>query len=125
MTSDSVEEAVRDAVDFVIPLIEALGALVVITGALLAMALFVADATRIRPSSFERIRLLLGRHLALGLEFQLGSDILATAISPSFEDLGKLGAIAAIRTALNFFLQRELREERERLRAGGEREVSP
>ena len=53
----------------------------------------------------------LGRFLALGLEFQLASDVLRTAIAPSFEELGKLAAVAAIRTALNFFLAREIREE--------------
>lgn len=108
---NGLEQAVRDGVDAVIPVVEALGAVIVLTGVVLAMALFLASAVRLRPASFERIRLVLGRHLALGLEFQLGSDILSTAISPSFEDLGKLAAIATIRTVLNFFLQRELREE--------------
>jgi uncharacterized membrane protein len=113
-----LEEAVRDAVDFVIPIIEVIGAAVVFAGALLAIGMFVATALRLRHDSYEEVRLTLGRHLALGLEFQLGSDILATAVAPSFEDLGKLGAIAAIRTVLNFFLQRELREEAERVAAG-------
>ena len=45
-------------------------------------------------------------------EFQLGADILSTAISPSWDQIGKLGAIAVIRTALNFFLSREMEEER-------------
>jgi len=57
------------------------------------------------------VRLSLGRFLALGLEFQLASDVLRTAIAPSFDELGKLAAVAAIRTALNFFLAREIREE--------------
>ncbi len=57
------------------------------------------------------MRLTLGRFLALGLEFQLASDVLRTTIAPSFEELGKLAAVAAIRTALNFFLAREIREE--------------
>ncbi|MDP9399924.1 MAG: DUF1622 domain-containing protein [Actinomycetota bacterium] len=46
--------------------------------------------------------------MALGLEFQLASDILGTAVSPTFAEIGKLGAIAAIRTVLNFFLAQEL-----------------
>jgi uncharacterized membrane protein len=62
---------------------------------------------------FTRIRLGLGRYLALGLEFQLASDILSTAIAPTFEEIGKLAAIATIRTALNHFLGKELREERD------------
>jgi uncharacterized membrane protein len=38
--------------------------------------------------------------------------VLRTAIAPSFAELGKLAAVAAIRTALNFFLAREIAEER-------------
>ena len=58
------------------------------------------------------IRLSLGRFLALGLEFQLAGDVLRTAITPSFAEIGQLAAIAAIRTALNYFLAKEIREER-------------
>lgn len=57
------------------------------------------------------IRLQFGVWLALALEFQLGADILATTIAPTFETLGKLGAIALIRTFLNYFLNKELVEE--------------
>lgn len=64
---------------------------------------------------YNRIRLTLSRYLALALEFQLGADILSTAIAPTWEQIGKLAAIALIRTALNFFLTREMREEREGL----------
>ena len=39
----------------------------------------------------------------------LGADVLATAVAPSWDELGKLAAIAIIRTALNFFLERELK----------------
>lgn len=56
----------------------------------------------------EEIRLRLGRWLALSLELLLGADILRTAVAPSWEEIGQLAAIAAIRTALNFFLQREI-----------------
>jgi hypothetical protein len=45
------------------------------------------------------------------LELQLGADILSTAIAPSWDQIGKLGAVAIIRTALNFFLMREMHEE--------------
>lgn len=68
------------------------------------------------PPQFERyneIRLSLARYLALALEFQLGADILSTAVAPSWEQIGKLGAIAVIRTALNYFLMREMKVERE------------
>ncbi|MBB5692956.1 DUF1622 domain-containing protein [Muricoccus pecuniae] len=56
----------------------------------------------------EEVRLRLGRWLALALEFELGADILRTAIAPTWSEIGQLAAIAAVRTALNFFLQREI-----------------
>jgi len=63
---------------------------------------------RMRDQAYEDVRLLLGRFLALGIEFQLGADILGTAVSPSWNEIGKLGAIAAIRTVLNYFLGKDL-----------------
>ena len=61
----------------------------------------------------ETIRLELGAVLALALEFLLAADIVGTAISPSWDAVAKLAAITGIRTFLNFFLQREVRELRE------------
>ena len=106
------EEGLRDAVDVLVRLVEAAGAIVIFVGAALAFARFVVVAVRDRRAqAFVPVRLDLGRFLALGLEFQLASDILRTAITPTFRELGQLAAVAAIRTALNFFLARELREE--------------
>ncbi|MCD1295887.1 hypothetical protein CUJ83_12865 [Methanocella sp. CWC-04] len=61
--------------------------------------------------SYNLARLAFSRYLVLALEFMLAADILVTAIEPTWEDLGMLAAIAAIRTFLNFFLQREMKEE--------------
>ncbi|ABF45497.1 protein of unknown function DUF1622 [Deinococcus geothermalis DSM 11300] len=69
-----------------------------------------------RPESLkEAIRLRLGRWLSVVLEFLLAADILRTAVAPNWNDIGKLAAIAAIRTALNYFLGQEVREETERI----------
>lgn len=103
-----MEEKVRDLVDFLIPIVDAIGAVVIGVGVLLAFAAWLLSELRLRRVSYERVRLVLGRFLALGLEFQLGSDILGTAVSPTYAEIGKLGAIAAIRTILNYFLAQEL-----------------
>jgi uncharacterized membrane protein len=60
---------------------------------------------------FIQLRIRFGVWLALALEFQLGADILATTIAPKTETLIKLGAIAVIRTLLNYFLNIELQHE--------------
>ena len=107
------EETLRDAVDVLVRFVEAAGAVVIFVGAAVAFVRFVATLGRRGADAFVPIRLDLGRFLALGLEFQLASDILRTAIAPTFREIGELAAVAAIRTALNFFLGREINEERE------------
>jgi uncharacterized membrane protein len=70
----------------------------------------------IRPNQIKssplhnRLRLKFGGWLALALEFQLASDIIKTTVAPSYENLIQLGAIAVIRTFLNYFLSKELIE---------------
>ena len=81
-------------------------------GAAIAFVLFVRALLAGRANDFNAIRLVLARYLALALEFQLGADILSTAIAPSLEEIGKLGAIAVIRTGLNYFLSLEMKNER-------------
>ena len=51
--------------------------------------------------------------LVLALEFLLAADILRTAVSPTWNDLGKLASIAAIRTFLNYSLSHDLRTQNE------------
>ncbi|MGI8702544.1 MAG: DUF1622 domain-containing protein [Nocardioidaceae bacterium] len=116
MDSILTEEHLQTAVDVLVRLVEAAGAVVIFVGALVAFIRVVAVAVRERRvESFVAVRLGLGRFLALGLEFQLAGDILRTAIAPTFEEIGQLAAVATIRTALNFFLSRELAEERAEL----------
>ena len=49
-----------------------------------------------------------GLWLLLGLEFELAADIITSVVSPTWEDIGELGAIAVIRTFLNYFLEKDL-----------------
>jgi uncharacterized membrane protein len=60
--------------------------------------------------SREEIRVRFGSSVAVALELLLGADVLATAVAPSWDDIGKLAAIAALRTGLNYFLGKELKE---------------
>lgn len=56
----------------------------------------------------EEVRLRLGRWLAVALEFLLAADVLRTAVAPTWNEIGKLAAIATLRTLLNYFLQKEI-----------------
>jgi uncharacterized membrane protein len=61
-----------------------------------------------RPPS---VRLKFGTWLAVALEFQLAADIVATTVDPTIQSLTELAILAAVRTLLNFFLQKELEAE--------------
>ncbi|MEF2277347.1 DUF1622 domain-containing protein [Deinococcus sp. YIM 134068] len=65
----------------------------------------------------EGVRLRLARWLAVALEFELAADILRTAIAPTWDEIGKLAAIAALRTLLNYFLQKEIEQNAQKQRA--------
>lgn len=56
----------------------------------------------------EGLRVQFGSSVAVSLELLLGADVLATAVAPSWDDIGKLASIAIIRTLLNYFLEKEL-----------------
>src|SRR3954470_6466198 len=105
------EHFVLEGVQWVRLAIELIGAFVVAMGIFVGFGRFVRGMIAGRGGDFTAIRLVASRYLALALEFQLGADILSTAVAPTWDQIGKLGAIAAIRTALNYFLSREMREE--------------
>jgi uncharacterized membrane protein len=54
--------------------------------------------------------------LVAGLTFQLAADIIETSITTSWDAIGRIAAVAVIRTFLNFFLERDLTEIGERPR---------
>lgn len=107
---ESAELLVIAAVNWIRLGVESVGAMVIAIGIVMALAGFVRGVLRADAGVFIGVRLTFARYLALGLEFQLAADILSTAVAPSWDQLGKLAAIAVIRTGLNFFLMRELRE---------------
>ncbi|CAA9271301.1 MAG: protein of unknown function DUF1622 [uncultured Chthoniobacterales bacterium] len=109
----AIEEHVVTAVQWLRLGVEVIGAALVAVGVVVAIVHLCRSAWVHRATRFTSTRLILARYLALALEFQLGADILSTAVAPSWDQIGKLGAIAVIRTVLNFFLSREMKEEEE------------
>lgn len=110
----SVEQTIVSAAQWLKLGIETVGALIICLGIILAIYQLAAHFAREQSSNFNHVRLTLGKYLVLALEFQVGADILSTAVAPSWEQIGKLAAVAAIRTLLNYFLTKELAEEQKR-----------
>ena len=95
----------------IVVIIDAMALIIVAIGTVEAFftglwAAFPAPAHR----RFREILVRYGRWLVAGLTFQLAADIIATSIAPSWQEVGQLGAIAVIRTFLNYFLERDLAE---------------
>jgi len=91
--------------------VESVGALVIGIGMVAFFVEFARTYATHQIRGNNSLRQTLARYMALALEFQLGADILATSVAPSWDMLGKLGAIAVLRTALNYFLTREMEQE--------------
>ena len=118
-----MEELIKQLAEHVAFGIELIAILVITIGTLEALAA-VARAIRLliarRPDTARREALLRYAHwLAAGLTFQLAGDIVHTAVAPSWDDIGKVAAIAVIRTFLTFFLERDIKDLRERQVAHG------
>lgn len=110
-------EALKIAEEIVLPLVhwlrlalEAIGAFWIAVGFAYSVVELIKAHLERRTSTFTAVRLTFSRYLSLALEFQLASDILSTAVTPTWDEIGKLAATAVIRTALNYFLSREMHE---------------
>ena len=124
---NEIIEGIRSNLDSWGELIEVLlnviSLLVIVVGAVLAI-IGSFRSLRQRPGLHPHhtyFRRMFGGWLIVALEFQLAADIVGTIISPTSEHLIELGAIAVIRTFLNYFLNKELKEETEILRLAEEK----
>ena len=113
------------AVGYLRLMVEATGAAIIGIGVLSTIFRYALSLLELRKYSYTEIRLHLGTYLALGLDFQLGANILATAVTPTFEEVQLLAAIVVIRTVLNYFLSKELERERREVELEPKREAPP
>jgi len=104
-----VEQA-HTVVDILAKLLELVGAAIILGGVLIASTRFVLDGTATNwHDAYDRYRASLGRGILLGLELLVGADIISTITAPlTFESVGLLGGIIAIRTFLSFSLETEI-----------------
>ena len=63
-----------------------------------------------RGRGIDAARVELGRYILAGLELFIVSDIIHTALSLRLNDLIFLGLLVLIRSAISYFLEREIRE---------------
>ena len=106
-----MEELIKTITVYLARVIELMAAVIICYSSVKALIQFFRDSSSKAAGYIPGIsvRLNLGKSLAIALELLLGADILKTAIAPSWTEIGQLAAIAALRTALNYFLERELK----------------
>jgi|WetSurMetagenome_2_1015567.scaffolds.fasta_scaffold21181_4 uncharacterized membrane protein len=88
----------------------------IVVGFIAALILLLKSKKLKSTPLHRRLKLTFGGWLALALEFQLAADIVNTTITPTYENLIQLAAVAIIRTFLTYFLNREIREDLEMLK---------
>jgi uncharacterized membrane protein len=99
--------------------IEAIAILVIAFGAVEALIGILRVGLTFNAKNQDRraVWLAFARWLVAGLTFQLAADVVNTSFDPTWDELGRLAAIAVIRTFLSFFLDREVEDTRSLQRA--------
>lgn len=109
-----MEELFKTTASRIALAVELASALIIAYGAVEALIGLLIPRRRFEKEKLfhkrRQIFLRFGVWLLLGLEFELAADIVRSAITPSWTEIGQLASIAAIRTFLNYFLERDIRE---------------
>lgn len=108
MHTNALEEWVILAISYLVPIVEACGAMVIIVGVIRTLVQYVRDRLRLDVECLTGMRSQLVPSLVMGLDFQLAADVLKTTISPTWDHILVLAALIGLRTTLNFLLEREL-----------------
>jgi len=105
-----LEQALKQVLSSIALGLEASAGLIIAAGAIKALARLIKPAFSAEGmlDIKRRVWLRFAAWLMLGLEFELAADVLRSAISPRWSDIGQLGAIAGIRTFLNYFLEKDV-----------------
>jgi len=109
-----VAETVELLLEFALVLIVTFGAVIALYR--LVLSIGKEDKLAIRRGAWSGF----AGWLILALEFALAADLVGTAISPSWDEVGQLAVIAAIRTFLGYFLERDIESMKEATSEGGE-----
>lgn len=109
-----MEDIVHEIAGYVSLGLDGIAILMVAAGALYALVEILLAIARRQATGTQtgtRLRAIFvdfARWLVAALTFQLGADIVSTTIAPGWDELGRLAAVAGIRTFLTYFLDRDL-----------------
>jgi uncharacterized membrane protein len=108
-----MQDWLTQIVIYVVPLIQAVGVLIVLWGVIEGIVGILRRSVQrmdsAAPSVIGDVRLRMGTRMVLALEFFIAGDIIQTVIVPTWESLSILAGIVVIRTLIAYFLEYELR----------------
>lgn len=106
----NMTDAIKLINNVIVHICQILAMIVILIGIFKALIIYVKDIllTKKAFSALQESRLEIGHSFSLGLAFLIGASILKTILAPTWNDIGQLAAIIALRTALNFFLLRDV-----------------
>jgi uncharacterized membrane protein len=120
-----MESLLHDIARYVALAIQAIAIVIAAFGSARAVVDVFRSALGARPDlAPSAVWLDYARWLVAALTFQLAADIVATSFSPTWDELGRLAVVAAVRTFLSYFLDREMAAAAER-RTDGRTRVGP
>ncbi len=101
-------------INWVVPAIQAVGVVIVVWAVIEAVISLIRRCWQLSirgdtALGLGAIRITVGRKMVLSLEFFIASDIIQTVVVPTWESLGILGGIVAIRTVIAYFIEYEIR----------------
>lgn len=96
--------------DIIVNTCQILAMIVILVGIFKSLVIYFKDVlfTKKAFDALQESRLEIGHSFSLGLAFLIGASILKTILAPTWNDIGQLAAIIAIRTALNYFLLKDV-----------------
>jgi uncharacterized membrane protein len=104
-----MQEGLMTVVAYLVPLVEAFGILVIVLEVIRTVVRHFYSLLGHRPIYEASSRIKLAQGMVMGLEFLVAADILKTALSPTWNEMLSLGSLIGVRTALDYFVERELK----------------
>ena len=106
-----LHELIVIIVPYMISILEIIGILIVFGSGIYAFCKFLMNM--FTKKDFD-LKNLLGRGLAMGLEFKMAAEILRTVLVQSMDELYMLGAIILLRTLLSLLIHYEIKSPKKK-----------
>lgn len=110
---EHTREVLHDMAEWLVLMVDCMAVAVTAFGSIITFVVgvrWLLSPTYASQVPIRAIWIWYARWLVAALTFLLAADIIESTIAPKYEDLIRLAAIAAIRTFLNYFLNKDLQE---------------